>query len=72
MESGILYNAIFENEKTIHYNRDLLAGFNNILSELVDDADDAKDIVFAYDTSDAEIMLCNDMRNERIVCYNKI
>ena len=72
VESGILYNAIFENEKTIHYNRDLLNGFNNILSELVDDADDAKDIVFAYDTSDAEIMLCNDMRNERIVCYNKI
>ena len=37
-----------------------------------DDADDAKDIVYAYDTSNAEIMLCNDMRNERIVCYNKI
>jgi len=72
VESGILYNAIFENEKTVHYNRNLLTGYKNILSELMDDTDDVKDIVFAYDTSDMEIMLCNDMRNERIVCYNKI
>ena len=31
VEAGILYNAIFENEKTIVYNPELLAGFENIL-----------------------------------------
>jgi hypothetical protein len=71
VEAGILYNAIFENEKTLRYNRDLLNGFANVFSDMTEDMEDLKDIVFVYDLSEKELWLCNDMKNEKIVCYLK-
>ncbi len=69
VEAGILYNAIFENEKTLVYNTEFIKQFENIFSEISEDMEDLKDIVFAYDLSGKEIWLCNDMKNERIICY---
>ena len=71
VEAGILYNAIFENEKTLRYNRDLLNGSANVFSDMTEDMEDLKDIVFVYDLSEKELWLCNDMKNEKIVCYLK-
>jgi hypothetical protein len=69
VEAGILYNAIFENEKTIVYNTDLLEGIENRLCEYAPEAEELKDIMRVLDVSDAGFMLCNDMKKERILCY---
>lgn len=67
VESGILYNAIFENKKTITYNRELMRKFDNVSEE----SDDLSDIMFVYDVSSSDVMLCNDMNNNRIICFIK-
>lgn len=69
VEAGILYNAIFENEKTIHYAPDMLEQYENILSSFAEGAEKLKDIVRVYDVSQEGLYLCNDMKKERILCY---
>ena len=69
VESGILYNAIFENEKTIAYNPSMLEAFENKLCEYVPDSEELKDIVSVIDVSGENYMLCNDMKKERILCF---
>ncbi len=69
VESGILYNAIFENGKTIVFNPDLLTGRENHLCDYDPQMEELKDIVSVYDVSDAGFRLCNDMKNEHILCY---
>ena len=68
VESGILYNAIFENEKTLVYNVDILADFKNVLNEGVFGHEEIKDIVAVYDVSRDNICLYHDMKNERTIC----
>jgi hypothetical protein len=68
VESGILYNAIFENEKTVVYNISLLASYENILNERALGVDDVKEIIYVYDVSHEDIRLYHDMRNERTIC----
>ncbi len=62
VESGILYNAIFENDKTLVYNPDLLKD-----SKIMDDG-----IVRIFDVSDNNFYLCNDMKDEHVICYKAI
>ncbi len=69
VEAGILYNAIFENEKTIVYNTDLLESFENRLCEYAPESEKLTDIMRVLDVSDVGFMLCNDMKKERILCY---
>ena len=69
VESGILYNAIFENDKTKVFNMDLLEGCENILTDFDDKFESLKDIIRIYDVSDMGFTLCNDMKKERIICY---
>ena len=69
VEAGILYNAIFENEKTLAYNPELLAGFDNHLCEYAPKARELADIIRVLDVSGAGFELCNDMKKERILCY---
>ncbi|SDI59655.1 Pyruvate phosphate dikinase, PEP/pyruvate binding domain [Pseudobutyrivibrio sp. 49] len=69
VESGILYNAIFENEKTKVFNMDLLAGCKNILEEFDEKYEKLRDIIRIYDVSEMGFMLCNDMKKERIICF---
>ena len=71
VESGILYNAIFENDKTLRYNRQLLSDMPNVFADAVEAHEGLEDIVFAYDVSGTSIELCNDMSNERIICFKK-
>ena len=68
VESGILYNALFENEKTIAYHPEKLNEFKNICGEIVSEYNGLEEIIYAYDVSGADVMLCNDMKNEHIVC----
>lgn len=96
VESGILYNAIFENEKTLVFNPGLLDECKDCVEEFVGNSDVGKskyqndtngiisvesidtikseideicDIVHVYDVSEKNIVLCNDMKKEGIVCY---
>ena len=69
VESGILYNAIFENEKTKVFNMELLAGCKNILEEFDEKYEKLRDIIRIYDVSEMGFMLCNDMKKERIICF---
>ena len=70
VESGILYNAIFENDKTKIFNMELLKDCKNILEEFDAKFENLKDIIRIYDVSDMGFMLCNDMKKERIICFN--
>lgn len=69
VEAGILYNAIFENDRTLIYNPDILKNLDNKLCEYDAGFEDLKDIVYVYDVSDMDFRLCNDMKKERIICF---
>ena len=72
VEAGILYNAIFENEKTIQYNPEMLGGFENKVLEYAPKAEEVKDIIRVYEVSDEGYRLCNDMKKERILCFKNV
>ncbi len=69
VEAGILYNAIFENEKTIHYAPKMLEQYESILNLFGEGKEEIKDIVRVYDVSREGWYLYNDMKKERILCY---
>ena len=69
VEAGILYIAIFESEKTLTFNEDLLEGLPDILSEINPGAESLKGIIQVYDVSRMNLLLCNDMKKERIICF---
>ncbi len=68
MESGILYNAIFENEKTLKFNVKLLEGFRNIYDDDQSEHYALREIVFAFDVSAANFYIYHDMKNEHTLC----
>lgn len=68
VESGILYIAVFENEKTEAYDVNIINSFNTILDENVSGYDEIKDIIYVYDVSGDNIRLFHDMKNERTLC----
>ena len=69
VESGILYNAIFESEKTRTFRPERLEGCRNVFEELVKDGTGLEEIVQVWDVSDAGLFLCNDLKTEHILCY---
>ncbi len=69
VESEILYNAIFENDKTLCFNRKLLDDLPNTVCDYDASFEDLKDIVKVYSLEDTDLRLCNDMKKERIICY---
>ena len=71
VEAGILYNAIFENEKTLCYAPEILEGYENRLCDYGEGVEELKDIIRVIDVSDSDFLLCNDMKRERIICFNK-
>ena len=72
VEAGILYNAIFENEKTRVFKPGLIGGLSNLLMDFDPKSEDLSDIIRVYDVSGLNLLLCNDMKKERILCYLKI
>ena len=68
VESGILYNAIFENEKTISFHPERLADCRDAFEELVKDGEGLEEIVRVYDVSDKDVWLTNDLKTEHILC----
>ena len=68
VESGILYNAIFENEKTKKYDIGVIKSFANDLSNIVPECDEQSNVVAVYDVSDKDVYIYHDMKNERTLC----
>ena len=69
VEAGILYVAIFENEKTLSFNPGMLEGLENHLCDFGPELEELKDIIKVMDVSGLDFRLCNDMKKERILCF---
>ena len=61
--------AIFENEKTIVFNPDILKEYENILCDFDPALSELSDIVHVADVSKIDFRLCNDMKKEKILCF---
>ena len=67
VESQILYTAIFESQKTVHFHPDMLAVFENLV-ESVEGGEKLKEIIGLYDLREADCTLLHDLRQQRLVC----
>lgn len=60
-----------ENEKTLHYHPELLEVCDKRIPGYDSHEEELKDIVKAMDVSEMNFILCNDMKNGRIICFIK-
>ena len=67
VEAGILYTAVFRNEKTLHYHPELLDGEPNCLEKFYPDAGALKDIVRVYDLEDTDCHIYYDFLSEKLL-----
>ncbi len=68
VESGILYTAIFENEKTIAYNINIFGDYRNICEDEKSEYYELREIISAYDVSRGDFYIYHDMKNEHTMC----
>lgn len=68
VETGILYGAVFDNEKTVVFQPQLLQSMENMLTDFYPQGENLKDIIGVYSVKDAGCMLYHDMKEERLVC----
>ena len=66
VEAGILYTAVFCNEKTLHYSPERLAGCTDITSEF-DSENELAGIVKVYDVSGRDCMVYNDVTSGHLL-----
>ena len=66
VEAEILYTAVFNNAKTIHFHPDKLQRCPDVISDF-DCTENLSDIVHAYDVSGINCKVYNDIANEHMV-----
>lgn len=66
VEANILYTAMFNNDKTIHYNPDKLANSPDIIGKF-ETREALRDIVHVYDVSESDYKVYNDVPNEHLL-----
>ena len=66
VEAEILYTAIFDSEKTIHFSPEKLSSSKDIVTEF-EQNDMLTDIVHVYDVSDRKCEVFNDVANEHLM-----
>lgn len=66
VEAEILYTAVFNNEKTIHFSLGKLDEYPDIISDH-EEKEELKDIVHVYDLSGAKCEVYNDVANEHLL-----
>ncbi len=66
VEARILYTAVFNNEKTIHFEPERLSSSRDIVSEF-DQSPALEGIVHVYDLSDRKCEVYNDIANEHLL-----
>ena len=68
VEAGILYGAVFDNEKTVAFHPELLKDLDNKLTDFYPEGDSLKEIIKVYSTEYINCMIYHDMKGERMVC----
>ena len=66
VEAEILYTAVFNNSKTIHFHPEKLNGSPDVTGEFAEE-DDLSDIVHVFDVSGRGCKVYNDIANEHLV-----
>ena len=66
VEAEILYIAVFNNEKTIHFSPEKLAEYPDITGDF-EEKEELKNIVHVYDLSGAKCEVYNDVANEHLL-----
>ncbi len=66
VEAQILYTAVFNNEKTLHFSPEKLETSKDIVEELGSEKE-LSDIVHVYDVSDRSCEVFNDIANEHLL-----
>ena len=70
VEANILYTAMFNNDKTIHYHPDKLAASPDIIDQF-EARESLRDIVHVYDVSSRDFRIYNDVPNEHLLIMCK-
>lgn len=68
VEADILYSAVFDNEKTLHFNPEILDGLDNRLPDYCDENEELLNVIGIYDVSEKEFMVYHDMKEEHLLC----
>ena len=68
VEAGILYGAVFDNEKTVAFQPELLQNMENKLTDFYPKGEHLKDIIGVYSVKDVGCRIYHDMKKERLVC----
>lgn len=68
VEAGILYDAVFDNEKTVVFQPELLQNMENVLTDFYPEGENLKDIIGVYSVKDVGCRIYHDMKEERLVC----
>lgn len=68
VEADILYSAVFDNEKTLHFNPEILDGLDNRLPDYCDESKGLLNVIGIYDVSEKEFMVYHDMKEEHLLC----
>ncbi len=66
VEANILYTAMFNNDKTIHYHPDKLKSSPDIIDQF-EARESLRDIVHVYDVSSRDFRIYNDVPNEHLL-----
>lgn len=67
VEAGILYTAVFRNEKTLRYRPEILDDEPNCLEKFYSDPGSLKDIVRVYDLEDTDCHIYYDFLSEKLL-----
>ncbi len=66
VEAQILYTAVFQNDKTVHYRPEKMDEYKDIISEF-EEKEELADIVHVYDLGSGKCKVYNDIANEHLV-----
>jgi hypothetical protein len=67
VEAGILYSAVFEEDSTLHFDREHIQTVPNTLASYVKAAEELEDIVFVTENREEKIELYYDMTTEHLL-----
>ncbi len=68
VEADILYCAVFDNEKTVHFRPELLKELPNLLPEIVPQEAELASVLGVYDVSQRGCMIYHDMEKQHLLC----
>lgn len=69
VETDIFYLALFPDNSSVFFNRDLIEGFKDILEGLIEEGAKYQDVLKVYDTSWTDVRLMADIISQRLICF---